>query len=592
MKKIFLTILFLFGSFHFGPLFAQQPIYGPSTSTVDPKSIFANPSLLSFQRPKLAIGVKGYHLGFLDESGIPLKQGYLTLSYPFIFRDMIGAGIGVQYFDSPIYSRSFYSANVAARLFRFISVGASLSAFHISYDESKFNLEHPNDPVFAGGTSKTTINSTFGVFAQPFEFLGVGIGVRNLTKPNLSLIGDDVNLDSEFFIGATYTHGPFKGTLELFNQEHGLDGRVYFELFSSHGNFLRTGSNVRLDNMHIEAQMHVSGPFSVGYNYELPMSEILGQSGGSHMLSVIFEFDRLPSLPDRVRPPTYQLSFQEPSVNPKIEPRIYALSEINYLRFYEKQIHREIDEDIPDESVRTLSEYDMGTIDNVFREFQYPYQKDRVAPVPEEVEFTTAMSPRYQEMLDQLGIIPRMRHPVSIVADDDHLMKAFGIHNILRETDTSPDDIRVGTPRFDTSQDSIKFYTRVDRNTIIPYEDIVILVPDSTIINLYPAYINPTVRHWTMVIENSDFQPIKQFSGTGQIPESIVWDWHNDADMLIEPDVYSYFLRWEDTQGVVRESDRRNIYVQKFLRKITIEVTRDGGKIPDLPDRINLIIKN
>jgi len=577
-----------------GLVSAQQPILGPSTSIYDPKSIFANPSLLSFQRTKLAVGVKGYHMGFLDQSGIPLKQGYLTVSSPFLFLDRIGAGASVQYFDSDIFSRSFYSANVAARLFRFISVGASLSAYHISYDESEFDLVHPDDPVFAGGTSRTTLNTTFGVYAQPFEFISFALGIRNVNEPSLSLIGDAVYLDREFFAGATYTHGPFKGTLEIMNQPHGLDARMYVELFSSHGNFVRTGSHIGFDNVHIEGQMHISGPFSVNYNYELPTSGILGQSGGSHMLSLIIEFDRLPRLPDRVRPPTYQLSFEEPTIDPVIEPRIYASSNIEYLKYYEKQLIREIDDNIPDESLETLSEYDLGAIDSVFSQVQYPYEMEQLSPVPSEIEFTTTISPHYQRILDEIGLLPRVEpiHPISIVTDEDNVMKAFGIHNILRDTEPTPGDIHVGTPRFESVEDSIRYHTRIDRSTIVPFEEMILLDPDETSIRLYPVYVNPTVRQWTLIIENNENYPVKRFSGTGTIPDALTWDWHDDANTLIEPGIYSYYMRWEDADGTIRESDRRQIYVQKFLRKITIQVTQDREKLPDQLDRINLIIKN
>ena len=594
MKKIILSAFIIFVLYPGASIFAQRPIYGPPTSVIDSKSIFANPSLLSFHKPKLALGVKGYHIGFADLSGIPLKQGYLTLSYPFLFNTQIGAGAGVQYFDSPMYSRSFYSAHVAARLFRYVSVGVSLSALNISYDQSKFDLIHPNDPVFASGTSKTTFNSSLGIFAQPFEFLSVALGIRNINEPSLSLIGHAVNLDREYFLGGTYTQGPFKGTLELFNDQYGLDARFYLELYSSHGNFIRTGSHLHFDNMHIEAQMHISGPFSVNYHYELPMSGIAGYSAGTHMFSIIFEFDRLPRLPDRVKPPIFHLPFQEPTIFPSVEPRIFISSQTSLVKYYEKQITRVIDEDIPDETVRTLSQYDMGVLDSEFREIQYPFPSNKIAPVPDEIESTSLLSPEYREMIHKLGYIRRGQpaYPVTIVSANENLLKAFEIHNKIKHRNLSPGEIQVGTPRFSSPADSARYYTRVDRNSIVPSENTTFLEPRYVSFDLIPTYLNPSVKHWNVIIENFEGQQIKRFSGNNLDSTSLTWNLRDDANMLIEPGIYTYYIRWEDTEGSIRESERRHIYMQKFVRNITIEVTKNADKVPDKPDRINIIIKN
>ena len=122
----------------------------------DAKSMLRNPATISFHRPQIALGVKAHHLGISGQSGVPLREGFFAGSTPFLIADRVGFGGTVQYFNTPIFRKQAFGTSVTARLFRFLSVGARVSALNLSYNRSEFVGVEPGDPVFEGGTGKTT----------------------------------------------------------------------------------------------------------------------------------------------------------------------------------------------------------------------------------------------------------------------------------------------------------------------------------------------------------------------------------------------------------------------------------------------------
>ena len=82
------------------------------------------------------------------------------------------------------------------------------------------------------------------------------------------------------------------------------------------------------------------------------------------------------------------------------------------------------------------------------------------------------------------------------------------------------------------------------------------------------------------------------FAGSGQLPDELAWDWLDDTGTVIAPGVYQYRLYWTDQQGERHASNRRKVYVQKFLRKVTVRVTRDIEPLQQDADRIELRIQH
>ncbi len=131
---------------------AQDLISGPATGSLDSKGILANPSLISFQRPQVSIGVKSHYAGFSEGSESGFRQGYFVASLPSIYGSRFGAGVHARYFNSPVFTRSQLSASVSAQLLHRVSLGFTASLHHLGYNRDNYSDDFDfGDPVFQSG---------------------------------------------------------------------------------------------------------------------------------------------------------------------------------------------------------------------------------------------------------------------------------------------------------------------------------------------------------------------------------------------------------------------------------------------------------
>lgn len=573
------------------PVNAQQQIMGTSTHPHDIKSLFANPALISFQQPRFGTGIKAYHAGLTDAAGSPLTQGFATLSTPFIFGDHLGAGVNIQYFNSPIFKRANFSLATSVRLFRYVSIGGQITGLNITYNSENFELEDRYDPVFQEGLGKTTLNSSIGLYSQPANYLSLSLGIRSLNEPNISLIGSDVKEPREYYAGLSLVHGAYRSSFEIIRGRHDLDGMFYFEAFSGTGDYVRAGSNYYLDQGIAEGQLHITGPLSVNYQFTLPFSTLLGPSRGSHMFSLIFEFNRVSRIPDRVTPPRSRMTLEQPEIIPDVKRRVYISPENDTLKIFQKEINREIDPGMSDEILANVSLYDLSEPDSSFLTEYTGYPAEQYISVPDQVESGELISREYNRFLQNIG--RGNLGVISVITDTSHIMRAAGLRSrILHEARMSEEDVPLGVLRFESDEDSLMYYTPVQRDQIPPFEQITITEPQELKLNLYSSTRTTPARSWRLAIKDSEEVLVRTLSGSGDIPSELTWDWLDESGNIIAPGIYFCRLYWETEGGSTQTSGERALYVQMIHRNVTIRVTDNPAMIPVHPDRIRILIKN
>lgn len=572
---------------------AQDFVKGPSTGIMDSKSIFANPAVLSFQNSQVAFGVKGYYMGFFDESGINYREGYLSLLTPTLFGSRFGGGTQIQYFDSPIFRKAQYGTTFSYRILSTFSIGASASFLHLSYNRDNFSGFDFNDPVFEGGFSKFAFNSAAGIYFRPLPTLELAAGARNLNEPNLSLISDSVTEPREMFGGVSIRYQMLKGTFELVHGQFGIQTRTHAELFSSSGYYLRAGTNLNFNSGYFEAQAHITRGYSINYQYELPFNDLAGNTGGSHLVSLIYEFNRVPSLPSKSDAPAMIPSLNRPILQPDLAGSILLSSQTDHVIHYEKQIIRQWDEEgMTAQDLQALSLYDLGEIGTDPQADRIPYSSTGLPaiPIPESVEFTTSISQNYDEAIDFLSEflndddLNRLR----IIYNSGTEIRAAGLRNRLY--DESGKSIPVLEFEIESDSDSTRFEAGITAE-LIRNEQIIELQPEIARIQPITTESIP-LRTWNLEISNSDDIVVKVIRGGSNLPETIEWDWVADDGELIDPGVYTYVLNWTSTNGQQYRSNVRSLYVQKILRKITLDITKDLNRILENPDAVDIILKN
>lgn len=576
--------------------YAQQFVRGHSTDLMDAKAQFRNPALVSFQSARFFAGAKAYHIGLGGANGIPLRQGFFAVSTPFLFNEFVGVGVGGQYFSSPIFRQSRMGARVSGRL-DFISFGIELDALTTGYDQANFTEEALNDPLFAGGTSQTALSVGAGLYAQPLPGFGVSLGVTNLNRPVTSLGGDSTRAAQEVYGGISYAYGPVRGILELNNTR--LDGTrmlLSVEAYSTEGHFIRATSDFGFDQARIEGQYYVGGPLSINYSYDLPTSELLGPSSGSHQFTVIYEFNRSPSIRAAPPLPPNNIPFSLNDQDADLMPTVYVTAEVDYVEVFEKRIKRRIDPMLPANAIASLSMADMEQADSSFTAYSLPFEVDPVRPLSEDIRFPTPLSDNYESSLTQLArqLSTQGVEELSIVGPEALVEKAMGLRNRVIYEDGAPRDrVEIGRPRFESTQDSVAFYTALVSGDVIPEETIEYATPGWTAFYLYPFQIAAgQVSGWVFEISDQDGQVVRSFDGQEGIPEAITWDWKDRNGGLIAPGVYYYQLSWQGAGGTINTSNKNRIYVKKFVRQITIDVRQSLDPLETAPDEVQLLIKN
>ena len=575
------------------PAKGQTLVRGPVVSLEDPAAVFGNPAVLAFQRARLAVGARAYHLGLANTGGVPLKQGLMAISAPYLIAGRAAAGAQVQYFNSPIYNRTSFGLAAASRVFGFASVGVELAAFNQSYNQSNFVEFDLRDPVFAGGFSKTVLTFSAGVYAQPLPELSLGAGIRNMNQPDLSLVDAGVPLNAQPFIGVGYAMGPVRALLEWSKGPYGNETRFGVEALSVAGSFVRLTSNGAFDRGGVAGQLHVGGPLSVHYAYELPFSGFGGSTSGSHTLGLIVEFGRAPDLPEpNVLPPfVFEPAVEEVPVAQR--PQFYLTASADYLRYYEQQIIREVDDDIHPSVLQQLSRYDAGVMDSSYAEVQDPRRLRALIPLSEATPLSGTYARRYEQSLQKvaqkIGEDPSQQF--RIVGNDADLHRATGIRNhLVRAGSLDPSNVRLATPEPANGADpSLLAPAEVP---VSPLEQRLVLEPRATTLYFLASYSGEDAIRWEVLFEDADGNPVRSFTGEGPVPEALEWNWRDQDGNVIEPGVYRYRLRWQDSAGRWLNSNNRTLYVQKFLRKITVRVTRDASILGEPSDTIELRINH
>lgn len=563
---------------------AQEFIQGPSMAPDDPKSMLSNPAVISFRRSHVGLGVKGHHVGIGNESNLPLREGYFSASTPFLFQDVVGAGGTIQYFDSPTFRQQKFGLSVSGQFFRLFSVGVRVSALNLSYKESEFVGVEPGDPVLEGGTGTTAFSGDIGVLVQPISNLKVGFGARDVNEPNIALGEEGFPMKMKWYGGVSYGVGPVRARGEFVDDRFGGQLRFSVEGYQSDGSYLRVGSNSDLSMGHAEGRLHVGGPLSVGYRYELPVSDLQGASSGSHSFSVTYEFGRTPEVPDPPELPPSLLDAQRTEVGPEYPTKVHVASDEKYLQHYEKRIEREIN--VPDEALRALSREEVGMTDTTFGSNRGLPQGESVEPPSDDVQLADLVTDVYDMSLEEIQrrLAENPENALVLQAKGEELVKAMGVRNrLLEEGIADADQIRIEEP-VDSSG-----ATPVDPDEIPRTEQVSFLNPESTRLHVLAPYLNNDDGEWELIVQSDAGQVVRTFTGLGEIPDRLEWDWTDNEGDPIDEGVYTYRFSWTGPNGERRlESNERTFYVRKVERNVTIEITQDPSEITEPADGVEL----
>lgn len=592
------VILFLAGiSSHTA---AQEFITGPSTGTMDVKSLLGNPALISFQKPHVSLGVRVLHPGFFDDRESGYNQGYFSASLPRIRGSRYGAGFNVQYVNSPIFSKSQLSGAFSARFAHIFSFGLSASLYHTGYNRDNFSDDFDfGDPLFQNGYSRYAFNSVVGIYARPFSRLEFAAGARNVNQPDISIAGNGVREPIELFGAASFRHNALKGTVELVDGRYSMETRLHVELFSEQGYYARLGTNTDLNRGYIEAQMHLYAGVSVNYNFELPLGHLRSHTNGSHMFSLLYEFNRVPPLPVRRRA-QFVLPEVQRTRNPVKTPSTVVLaSQTNSLEYSVIHLSHMIDtSSVSREDLQHLTSEDIGWLQQDAESLVMAYGNARPIqqPLPDASEAIVFISDEYHQTLNFLrDFLFRKKDGLQFVINSGGELRASGLRSLTgnERDDEVPVLIRGNMeqePGVTDNADEHENIVTLFSETSLKEQSVIILDPETIRIRLITTSPANAVA-WRFRAYSGNGNLVTEFGAKENLPEYIDWDWRDGDGRILEPGVYTYHVIWDDGSGIWQETGNQFFSVKRTTRNITIEITRDLNRIHSDPDGIDLILK-
>ncbi len=309
-KFTLLMLMFLFG------YFAQAQ--DPQFSQYYASPLYLNPALTGANtQHRLALNYRNQWPGVAE-------SGFVTYMASYDFNwDALRSGLGFYAIQDVAGMSALTFRNYGGLYSYDLRLTKKLNlrtGFHLSYTQKNVDFSRLlfNDQIERGGGPSFEANKYFNVDYLDYdvgmilysEKAFVGIAVHHLTEPSESFIGFDSNLPRKISIHGSFTYdlpgnGAKKSIMPTFNYKtqgnySQLDMGVYYNheplvlglwyrgiplsVFNSEA-YLNNDAFIILLGYSLEDK-----PLRIGYSYDVTTSGLFSKSGGSHEISVIYEF--------------------------------------------------------------------------------------------------------------------------------------------------------------------------------------------------------------------------------------------------------------------------------------------------------------
>jgi hypothetical protein len=553
-----------------------------------------NPSIISYQPSMIQAGMRVFHLGFLDESAGRFRLNYISVVLPRSLPQDLAVAAHAQSLNMPIYSQSYFSFALSRRFKNLFSVGLKAGLLSKSYNRDDFNLVDLDDPVFKNQKGFTRLDLGGGVTFWPLPSVSVSLSRDHLNRPNVALGQAKFKLDGENHLALAYHFGNLQTAFLTQRDGQGLRAGGFFQYDDPAWGFLRLGIDKLA--MNLESRLQLYGPVSLNYSLNYPTADLRGETSGSHEFALVFELDRLSSLPKLQTPPPFRYTFAAPARFEPPTPRVYLRAENDVLEITAKRLQRVVAPDVPAQALAALSAYDLGVFDSSFVSRNLSFHVTPLAEADTSVKLLGLYSNDYRYSLRQLSenINKTPGATATIVTNPFAKSRAQALRNYL--IDNSPLDlkkIQVGEPDFENRLDSLRAYRRAGsatRNLIVPREEVLALNPQAAIFHIATANFSAPPKRWQLAVEKENGAAVWKMEGQDRIPQQLVWNWHDNAGKVVAPGYYRYFISWQTADGYLYQSPAGRFYVKKFQRTITIRVSRKFDGLQQPADDVKMIL--
>jgi hypothetical protein len=519
---------------------AQNQFLANPTDLTHPWISNVNPAVIPFQNSQLALGIKILHWGFLPDQTFGLRENGFNISFPFLLPQQIGFGLDVRQFDASVYSEFSASTLVGKEIYNRLAVGVMFGVEQRSLDRGKFNLVDPNDPLLqTGALAQYKLNTGVGLFWSPGKFTS-GIAVDHLNRSNVARDGKFL-LPRELSGAMSYRLGFLVPSVVV--HRDGLDWNVGFAITAAKPKLgtLRLAYENSLP-IKLEAEFNLSRNSKLNYAYDFATAGTRVASMGSHQVTFNYIFGRAPEIGD---------------------PVLFAST--NALNIIIETITRSTPRQLAPEVLATVADLTPDYLTPA------PFLEDGNVVITagklREYESTLDTQNRYHALAVAIASILRENPHSKIImrADAESAADAEALERFLNKqlglvfkNDVVDKFQSTGRLALEDFKPGYRSITRKEPRLSSEHVTFDLQVPSRT-------------RHtqkWLFKITGPAGKAVRIFSGKGNLPNALEWDWRNDKGRVVSPGIYQCRLILRSKSGKVNVSAPVRLAVYLTRRQV------------------------
>jgi hypothetical protein len=597
MKRLTLLALLLLLPLFAHDVRAQDLYMGNPADPALLEAAFSNPALNAYIKDRIALALTSHQVGIAG-GFFAIRSGIISYHFPWQLR---GVAAAVQFLKVGLYSENDFRVSYGRRVLGPVSLGGNLDVFTHSYDRSAFYMFDDRDPVFRNGTTKAGVSFGFGLTAEPYPSVTVGLALEHINQPNLAFGDGNYDQPLVFALGVKWHLRGFNATSAVkslpvtgYSLNAGGDAAEKMLKYTAAGGEVPVGRGAVRFNSDasaalIEAEVPLYGDLFINYRYSYPLTAINLASTGTHRFGFMFDFNRLPPLPQMPslpELPRIQTEILPLSAVPR--PLYYVYADADSVNVMTLHVRRNIEAGVSRRSLALMFPEDLGNL----QASQTPAPLHELNPLKVRdplVRPHGLYSPGYRTALE--GISQQLQSPDSkvkqeVISFPGAEKRANALVNTLTGDHLAvPNNVPIFTTSApQQSADSVQ-------NAISETEDIQQLVlPGRTTFHVIPVFQPDSISRWALEIRNANEADVKTLSGIGAPPDTLTWAWLDAHGKLVPSGIYHYVLSVMDGGGRTTVSDRGQFEVIYQSQSLSIDVTRKSrvGAVP--ADKYILIV--
>ncbi len=535
------VIIFCFGFFIENTIQAQGLEIKNPIDIFYPWSSEHNPGLVSFQKSRMSLGAKVFHMGFMPGEVFGIKESHINASFPFLLPYGVGLGCDMRYYTSGIFSEINSSLMFSKKIMDHFSLGVKVGWIGVGFAREKFVVVEANDPLLSGNLWNNSLNIGLGSYFSQGN-LSLGLGINHINRPNIGF-KTDAKLPMEISAAIGYKLGALAPAL-LF-QDDGIKKRYGFAMTFI---YKRLGVvKFSYENeipFKTEFQLNLGRNTSIQYSLDLPGKDMNAVSIGSHELVFNYTFGD-------------ELEIGIPQID----------ISTNTMKILDKTIIRSMTADLLPDEVEKIND-----LTSIYLDTKKRNQNLFIitAGALNKYENKLSRQERYKKYAREIKGILYQNPTLKLIlrADKKSLSDARTLKQFLLNREfISSKNIKIA--RVNSTDEVILNGFKPGQSTTSNKERI--LSEKKLVFRFEVPGKTRQVKSWKFQITDDAHQVIKIYSGKDKLPHELEWYWKNDNGEIVSPGQYTGNLYLRTTKGNVKSIKSSPLEITQINRTVTFQ---------------------